>query len=79
MLELYVFLLLLYIQAVYTFVCPAITDDNNKKCGAEWKYMEVRRIALLTEEEQSHFEETMAELAAAKYCEYNQVSTCKRS
>ncbi|XP_017327077.1 E3 ubiquitin-protein ligase RNF19B [Ictalurus punctatus] len=63
-------------QAVYTFVCPAITDDNNKKCGAEWKYMEVRRIALLTEEEQSHFEETMAELAAAKYCEYNQCPSC---
>lgn len=37
--------------------------------------MEVRRIAGLSQEEQICFEETMAQLAAAMYCEYNQVST----
>lgn len=37
--------------------------------------MEVRRIALLTQEEQNHFEETMAELAADRYYEYNPVSS----
>lgn len=36
--------------------------------------MEVRRIALLTDEEQNYFEETMATLAANKYFEYNSVS-----
>ena len=54
--------------------CPALRDGTTEKCGTEWPYMEVRRMALLTQEEQSHFEETMAVLAAAEYCEYNSVS-----
>ncbi|KAB5579293.1 hypothetical protein PHYPO_G00193440 [Pangasianodon hypophthalmus] len=59
----------------YKFVCPAIKQGTDT-CGAEWPYMEVRRIALLTQEEQNHFEETMAVLAAAKYCEYNPCPGC---
>ncbi|KAK3546640.1 hypothetical protein QTP70_031432, partial [Hemibagrus guttatus] len=61
----------------YLFLCPALKDGTTERCGAEWKYMEVRRIAVLSQEEQSHFEETMAHLAAAKYCEYNQCPGCK--
>ncbi|XP_060770738.1 probable E3 ubiquitin-protein ligase RNF144A-A [Neoarius graeffei] len=65
-------------EGQYKFFCPAIKDGTNtKRCEAEWTYMEVRRIALLTQEEQSNFEETMAVLAAAKYCEFNQCPGCK--
>ncbi|KAI5104234.1 hypothetical protein C0J45_5860, partial [Silurus meridionalis] len=63
-------------QAKYKFLCPALKNGTTNRCGAEWKYMEVRRIALLTQEEQNYFEEKMAELAAAKYCEYNQCPGC---
>ncbi|KAG7330261.1 hypothetical protein KOW79_006483 [Hemibagrus wyckioides] len=63
-------------QGQYKFLCPALKNGTNNKCGAEWKYVEVRRIALLTEEEQNHFEKTMAELAAAMYCEYNSCPGC---
>ncbi|XP_062849644.1 uncharacterized protein si:ch211-212k18.15 [Trichomycterus rosablanca] len=61
----------------YKFLCPALKDGTTQRCGAEWPYMEVRKIALLTDEEQNHFEETMARLAAAKYCEYNSCPGCK--
>lgn len=43
------------------------------KCGAEWSYQEVRRLAVLTTEEMEHFEKTMA---AFTYCEYKSVSAC---
>lgn len=58
-------------------MCPGKKSGTNNVCGAEWPYMEVRRIALLTEEEQKHFEETMAKLAANEKCEYYPVSTLK--
>ncbi|TSL40964.1 hypothetical protein Baya_7043 [Bagarius yarrelli] len=65
-------------QGQYVFLCPCLKDDQTtNRCGAEWKYSEVRRIAALTEEEQGHFEETMAHLAAAMYCEFNQCPGCK--
>ncbi|XP_047674255.1 uncharacterized protein si:ch211-212k18.15 [Tachysurus fulvidraco] len=63
-------------QAKYKFLCPALKNGTTKMCAAEWKYVDVRRIALLNQEEQNHFEETMAELAAAKYCEYNSCPGC---
>ncbi|KAI5104236.1 hypothetical protein C0J45_5862 [Silurus meridionalis] len=62
-------------QGQYKFLCPAL-KQGIEKCGAVWPYMEVRRIALLTQEEQNHFEETMAQLASAKYCEYNPCPGC---
>lgn len=49
-------------------------EDTLDKCGAEWSYTEIRKLAVLTAEEQAHFEETMAMLAAAEYCEYKTVS-----
>ncbi|XP_026859625.2 probable E3 ubiquitin-protein ligase RNF144A-A [Electrophorus electricus] len=64
-------------QGQYKFLCPALKDGTTQKCGAVWPYVEVRRMALLTQEEQSHFEETMAVLAAAEYCEYNSCPGCK--
>lgn len=61
-------------QGQYKFTCPAVEGDTLEKCGAEWSYTEIRKLAVLTAEEQAHFEETMAMLAAAEYCEYKTVS-----
>lgn len=61
-------------QGQYKFTCPAVEEDTLDKCGAEWSYTEIRKLAVLTAEEQAHFEETMAMLAAAEYCEYKTVS-----
>lgn len=49
-------------------------DDTISKCDAEWSYSEVRRLAVLTREEMEEFEEKMARLAAARYCEFKVVS-----
>ncbi|XP_066538061.1 E3 ubiquitin-protein ligase DDB_G0292642 [Hoplias malabaricus] len=64
-------------QGQYKFKCPALKDGTLNKCGAEWSYVEVRRMALLTQEEQGHFEETMAVLAAVEYCEHQSCPGCK--
>lgn len=55
-------------------MCPALKDDTISKCNAVWSYSEVRRLALLTPEEMEEFEEKMARLAAARYCEFKAVS-----
>lgn len=60
-------------QGQYKFSCPALKDGTLQKCGAEWSYQEVRRLAVLTVEEMQHFEETIAQLAALEYCEYKSV------
>lgn len=61
-------------QGQYKFLCPALKEGTLKKCGAQWTYQEVRRLAVLTTEEMEHFEETLACLAAATYCEFKAVS-----
>lgn len=64
-------------QGQYKFTCPAVAEDTLDKCGAEWSYTEIRKLAVLTAEEQAHFEETMAMLAAAEYCEYKTCPGCQ--
>ncbi|XP_067257801.1 uncharacterized protein si:ch211-212k18.15 [Chanodichthys erythropterus] len=64
-------------QGQHKFMCPALKDDTLQRCNAEWPYVEVRRLAVLTQEEQSHFEETMAVLAAAEYCEHKTCPGCQ--
>uniref|UniRef100_UPI00398E4B98 E3 ubiquitin-protein ligase DDB_G0292642-like n=1 Tax=Pristiophorus japonicus TaxID=55135 RepID=UPI00398E4B98 len=54
----------------FTFHRPAVKEGTEEKCNKQWSYVEVRRHALLTDEEQQYFEEKFATLAAAKYCEY---------
>lgn len=49
-------------------------EGTLQKCDAEWSYVEVRRLAVLTTEEMQHFEETMARLSAVEYCEFKSVS-----
>ncbi|XP_032888107.1 uncharacterized protein DDB_G0292642-like [Amblyraja radiata] len=60
-----------------TFHCPGEKDGTEKKCNKEWPYVEVRRHALLTDDEQKYFEEKVALLAAAKYCEFSTCPGCQ--
>ncbi|XP_046870036.1 probable E3 ubiquitin-protein ligase ARI5 [Hypomesus transpacificus] len=64
-------------QGQYKFLCPALKEGTLKKCGAQWTYQEVRRLAVLTTEEMEHFEETLACLAAATYCEFKACPSCQ--
>ncbi|XP_023692247.2 potential E3 ubiquitin-protein ligase ariadne-2-like [Paramormyrops kingsleyae] len=66
-------------QGQYKFTCPALKDGSNQTCGKEWPYVEVRKMALLTDSEQRHFEETMAALAAANFHEYKSCPGCQSS
>ncbi|XP_048827015.1 uncharacterized protein DDB_G0292642-like [Brienomyrus brachyistius] len=66
-------------QGQYKFTCPALKDGGNQKCGKEWPYQEVRKLALLTDSEQRYFEETMATLAAANFHEYKSCPRCQSS
>ncbi|KPP67366.1 putative E3 ubiquitin-protein ligase RNF144A-A [Scleropages formosus] len=63
-------------QGQYKFLCPALKEGTVKKCGALWSYQEVRKLAVLTADEQKHFEEAMAALAAAEFCEYKSCPGC---
>ncbi|XP_069474343.1 E3 ubiquitin-protein ligase DDB_G0292642-like [Ambystoma mexicanum] len=62
-------------QGSVKFHCPA--DVDGKKCGKEWTYVEIRRHALLTDDEQRMFEEKMALIAAKQFCEYKECPGCK--
>ncbi|XP_041079771.1 uncharacterized protein LOC121297487 [Polyodon spathula] len=64
-------------QGQYTCMCPALKDGSTKSCEKLWPYQEVRRLAVLTDEEQQNFEEKVASLAAAKYCEFKTCPGCK--
>lgn len=48
--------------------------EGTTLCNKLWTYREVRRLADLSVEEMQYFEETMARLAAAEYCEFKPVS-----
>uniref|UniRef100_A0A8C4ZXG6 RING-type domain-containing protein n=1 Tax=Gadus morhua TaxID=8049 RepID=A0A8C4ZXG6_GADMO len=63
-------------QGQYTFNCPALTVGT-VPCGAVWDYTEVRRLALLTEEEMLDFEMTLGRLAAAQFCDFKACPGCK--
>ncbi|KAI9543278.1 hypothetical protein NQZ68_011927 [Dissostichus eleginoides] len=62
-------------QGQYKFKCPDRTDGI--KCGKDWPYQEVRRLALLTAEEMAYFEENIARLAATEYCEFKRCPGCE--
>lgn len=47
------------------------------QCNKLWSYKEVRRLADLDTEEMQYFEENMARLAVAEYCEVQSVSSLK--
>ena len=60
-------------KGIYKFTCPAV-GEGTKRCNKLWQYEEVRRVANLTVSEMQHFEETMARLAAADFCDMQPVS-----
>uniref|UniRef100_A0A8C6P138 Probable E3 ubiquitin-protein ligase ARI7 n=1 Tax=Nothobranchius furzeri TaxID=105023 RepID=A0A8C6P138_NOTFU len=64
-------------QGQYKFKCPALEAGTLQRCNAEWSYQEVRRLAVLTVEEMQHFEENMARLAAAEFCDFTTCPGCK--
>lgn len=45
----------------YRFLCPYVSLDGNVHCNKEWDYVEVRRLAVLTKQEQSEFEVKISE------------------
>nr|XP_020480242.1 E3 ubiquitin-protein ligase RNF19A-like [Monopterus albus]XP_020480243.1 E3 ubiquitin-protein ligase RNF19A-like [Monopterus albus] len=63
-------------QGKYEFRCPALVDGT-KQCNELWPYKEVRRLADLSVEEMEEFEESMARLAAADYCEIKPCPRCR--
>ncbi|KAG7462165.1 hypothetical protein MATL_G00199540 [Megalops atlanticus] len=63
-------------QGQHRFYCPALKEGTTQKCEAEWTYQEVRKLALLNTQEQQYFEETLAALAAAEYCEFKSCPGC---
>ncbi|CAL8327581.1 unnamed protein product [Lota lota] len=62
-------------QGQCTFKCPA--SKGGELCDAEWSYTEVRRLAVLTPEEMQQFEEKLARLAAAKFCDFKACPGCE--
>ncbi|CAL8241629.1 unnamed protein product [Merluccius merluccius] len=63
-------------QGQYKFRCPALTEEM-QKCGAEWSYTEVRRLAVLTVDEMQQFEESLARLAATEFCDFKACPGCR--
>lgn len=61
----------------FIFRCPAVKEDGTELCNEPWSYREVRRMADLSVEEMQEFEEKIAHLAAAQYCEIQSVSGFK--
>lgn len=63
-------------EGQYTFRCPALKEGTYQKCNRVWTYQEVRRVAALTPEEMQDFEEKMARLAGAEYCDFKRCPKC---
>ncbi|XP_077983853.1 uncharacterized protein LOC144438620 [Glandiceps talaboti] len=40
----------------FRFLCPYVSPDSSIYCGQEWQYIDVRRLAVLTDEEKKDFE-----------------------
>ncbi|XP_060922394.1 uncharacterized protein LOC132996089 [Limanda limanda] len=62
-------------QGIYKFKCPAV-GEGTKPCNKLWSYEEVRRLADLSVSEMSYFEENMARLAAADFCDIQLCPQC---
>uniref|UniRef100_A0A3Q3GVC7 RING-type domain-containing protein n=1 Tax=Labrus bergylta TaxID=56723 RepID=A0A3Q3GVC7_9LABR len=61
-------------EGKYLFRCPALVEGTNKLCNKLLSYQEVCKMAALTVKEMEYFEETIARLAAAEFCEIKPVS-----
>lgn len=45
----------------FRFLCPYVGPNNNNYCGTEWNYVDVRRLAVLTQDEKREFEKKLSE------------------
>ena len=45
----------------YRFICPYVSPDLSQHCNKEWAYVDVRRLAVLTKDEQREFEIKISE------------------
>lgn len=75
--------LTLYCRSILTegkwrFACPYIIQDQpTRHCNKEWDYLDVRRLAVLTEEEKEEFEEKIAMNHLLKAMGIQQCPKCK--
>ena len=45
----------------FQFICPYVDPQNSSRCNTEWSYIDVRRFAVLTPDEQKEFETKISE------------------
>lgn len=63
----------------FRFFCPApvlVENDKPGRCNQEWEYAEIRRLALLTDEECRYFEATLSENASAALYDMKECPGC---
>ncbi|CAG8620161.1 11216_t:CDS:2, partial [Dentiscutata heterogama] len=48
-------------EGKFQFFCPYINPTNDVRCRAEWQYIDIRRIGLLTDDERQYFESKISE------------------
>ncbi|CAG8725126.1 10611_t:CDS:2, partial [Funneliformis caledonium] len=45
----------------FQFFCPYVNSTNNARCRAEWQYIDIRKLGLLTDDECKYFESKISE------------------
>ncbi|CAG8651336.1 8923_t:CDS:2, partial [Diversispora eburnea] len=48
-------------EGKFQFFCPYVNPTNDARCRAEWQYIDIRKIGLLTDDERIHFESKISE------------------
>lgn len=61
---------------IFKFTCPAIVEKPNKACGKEWTYPDIRKAALLNDDEMKYFEYKMSEIAAMQFIDMKECPGC---
>lgn len=61
----------------FRFLCPYLGPENNNYCGKEWDYVDVRRFAVLTENEKREFEKKLSENYLRKAIGIQECPRCK--
>ena len=65
-------------ENIFKFTCPAIVDTaSNKACGKEWAYSDIRKAALLTEDEMKYFEYKISANAAKSFIDMKECPGCR--
>lgn len=61
----------------FQFICPYVDKTTQVRCNKEWDYIEVRRFAVLTKEEQKYFETKISENYLQKAMGIQECPGCK--